>query len=89
MLTTTDEKSRARLALGPFDPAALGVRVREERFALDLTQAQLAERAGMTRSSLCLVETGKTTPSLSTLYYLSKALGTSADALLGLTPCQK
>lgn len=62
-----------------------GIRVRERRKQLHLTQTQLAELLAITQSIICEYETGRTVPSLKNLSYLAVVLNTSADYLLGLT----
>ncbi|MFT7773266.1 helix-turn-helix transcriptional regulator [Roseateles sp.] len=44
------------------------------RKALDLTQGQLAERAGVSRETVSKVETGAVDPQLSTLIELARAM---------------
>jgi transcriptional regulator with XRE-family HTH domain len=59
-------------------PAALrlsaGAWVRTLRAALHMTQAQLAERAGLTQAHVALIENGKIDPQLGTLKALFDAL---------------
>lgn len=67
--------------------AAFGRRVRELRDGQGLTQEQLAERAGITRNHLQLVELGVVNrrtrepmnPRLGTLVGLARALGVRVD----------
>jgi len=47
-----------------------------------MTQEELAERAGLTRSYVARLEIGRHDPSLSTLEKLAKALRVSVAALL-------
>lgn len=61
-------------------------RLREARKAAKLTQAQLAERVGMTQGGFSPYETASGEPPLATLIRLSKVLKRSTDWLLGLTP---
>ena len=52
----------------------LGDRVRTRRKELRLSQSDLAERTGMTASFISQVERGVTSPSIDSLYKISKAL---------------
>ena len=63
--------------------ATLGGWLRDTRARQGLTQKDLAERAGMSRSYLCDIERGRgASPSVSTLDHLARALGVErADVL--------
>lgn len=51
-------------------------RIRELRFAAgEMTQAELAERIGMTRQSVIAIEQGRYSPSLEAAFKIAKALG--------------
>ncbi len=50
-----------------------------------LTQAELANRAGLTPASISRLETGETKARISTVRKLAAALEVSADALTGHT----
>ena len=51
-------------------------RVRELRFhAGEMTQAQLAERAGVTRQTIAAIERNKYAPSLETAFLIAEAFG--------------
>jgi transcriptional regulator with XRE-family HTH domain len=52
----------------------VGMRLRKLRQARDLSQAALAERAGLSREYVNKIEAGKYDPPLSTLNRLAKAL---------------
>ena len=52
----------------------LGDRVRDRRKELRLSQGDLAERTGMTASFISQVERGVTSPSIDSLYKISRAL---------------
>ena len=67
------------------DYAALGRRVRERRRALRLTQAQLAELAGISVAFVGHIERGTRILSVETLFHLCAVLGLSADYLMGLS----
>jgi transcriptional regulator with XRE-family HTH domain len=60
----------------------LGRRVRRRRRAIDLTQEALAERAGVHRTQISLIESGKRTPMTPTLIKLAAGLGVSVEQLL-------
>jgi len=59
----------------------VGARIRAARRALDLTQEQLAEKAGVSRSAVCQWETGRQRPVA--IARLAEALAVTADFLLG------
>lgn len=63
---------------GPFriyTPASLGDAIRHYRTAAGLTQAQLAERAGLQRSYLSELENGKETEQLKRILRTLRQLG--------------
>ena len=60
-----------------------GWRIREARLSLELTQAELAERAGLQESWISHFEVGRRKPSVRNLLRLADALDCSADWLLG------
>lgn len=60
----------------------VGKRVRQLRLRRNLTQEQLAERAGISTSFLGHIERGSRKLSLETFYRLIRALDCSANALL-------
>lgn len=55
-----------------------------QRAMRDLTQADLAEMAGVTRRSVNAIETGHMVPSVLLALKLARALGTSIDAIFSL-----
>lgn len=57
-------------------------RVRSQRQALKLTQAQLAVELGVTHQHVSRIEGGQATPSLDLLVRLGHRLGVSTDYLL-------
>jgi putative transcriptional regulator len=59
----------------------LGNRIKERRGELGLTQAELAERVGVTRKSVNTVENSVFTPSTILALKLSEALGLSVEQL--------
>lgn len=64
----------------------LGAELRREREARKLSLRAVAGAVGVSASLLSQVETGKTQPSVSTLYALVNHLGISLDALMGTKP---
>jgi DNA-binding XRE family transcriptional regulator len=58
--------------------ASLARDIIRERVAARLSQRQLAERAGVRVETLCRLETGKVTPSLTTVNKLDRALKQAA-----------
>lgn len=55
-------------------------RIRELRFAAgEMTQAELADRIGMTRQSVIAIEQGRYSPSLEVAFKIAKALGVTLD----------
>lgn len=54
------------------------------RAMLDLTQAELAERTGITRKSINAIETGKMVPSVILALKLSKALEVPVEELFAI-----
>ena len=63
----------------------LGEKVRNLRETRGWSQAELAKRAGITKSAISTYEQGIRTPSTDVLFSLAKAFCVSADYLLGLT----
>nr|AGU09872.1 helix-turn-helix protein [uncultured organism] len=55
-----------------------------QRARLDLTQAELAERAGVTRKSINAIETGHMVPSTILALKLSRVLGVTVEDLFSL-----
>lgn len=65
--------------------AAIGRRVAQARkrtIPKSLSQAELAERVGLTRGSIANIERGYQRPPIETLYRLAQALGTEPHLLL-------
>ena len=60
----------------------LGKIIRARRKALDMTQTELAERAGMSQAGISLIERNQKKPSLGTLDVLAVNLKCSAADLL-------
>ena len=62
-------------------PDRLGNRLKEMRAELGLTQAELAERVGVTRKTVNTVENGVFTPSTLLALKLAEALGVPVETL--------
>lgn len=54
------------------------------RAMLDLTQADVADLAGVTRKSINAIETGKMVPSVLLALKLARALGTTVESLFSI-----
>jgi putative transcriptional regulator len=59
--------------------------IRIQRAIHDLTQADLADRAGITRVSVNTIEGGRMVPSIYLALKLARALGVSVDELFSLS----
>jgi transcriptional regulator with XRE-family HTH domain len=57
------------------DLIALGREIRRHRKARNLSQEELAERAGLHRNYIGYLERGERNPRLKTIYLVAKALG--------------
>ena len=64
----------------------LGNGLKAARTALGLTQADLAERVGVSRKTVNTVENGVFTPSTVLALRLAKALGATVEALFWIEP---
>ncbi|TDN92165.1 helix-turn-helix domain-containing protein [Microbacterium sp. BK668] len=62
----------------------IGARLRDARLARGLSVRGLAQALGVSASLISQIETGKTQPSVSTLYAIVSELGVSIDELLGV-----
>jgi putative transcriptional regulator len=62
----------------------LANRIKEKRGELGLTQAELAERCGVTRKTVNTVENGVFTPSASLAIKLARALSVPVEELFWL-----
>lgn len=71
------------------DSPSLGERLRQRRKALGKTQQQVADAASLTVGFISQVERGLSTPSLSSLYNLAKALEANVDFFVSHTPAQR
>jgi transcriptional regulator with XRE-family HTH domain len=57
--------------------------LRELREARNISMRALATKSGLSANALSMIERGKTSPSVSTLYKLAEALGVSITAFFG------
>jgi putative transcriptional regulator len=62
-------------------PEGLANRLKERRAELELTQAELAERVGVTRKTVNTVENGVFTPSTLLALKLARALNVPVESL--------
>ncbi len=61
-------------------PTKVTNRIRSLRFSNDeMTQAELAERVGVTRQTIIAIERGKYSPSLEMAFRIARAFGVSLD----------
>ena len=60
-----------------------GARIKSMRKSLELTQADLAKKIGVTKQAITTYETGIREPSFRNLIKLSRALNVTTDWLLG------
>ena len=70
------------------DSQKLGDAIAEKRKKLGLTQEELGNRASLSRSYIADTEAGRYTPSLNSLYKISKALKTNLNLLTRMTEIQ-
>lgn len=61
----------------------VGERLRELREARNISMRTLAIRSGLSANALSMIERGRASPSVSTLYKLSEALGVSITSFFG------
>ncbi|WP_048129514.1 helix-turn-helix domain-containing protein [Methanosarcina lacustris] len=66
------------------DEELFGILIRDIRKNKFISQEKLAEKTGLDRSFISLIERGKRVPTLTTICKLSKALGIKASELLKL-----
>ena len=60
----------------------LGRRVREQRQSAQFTQAELAKRSSIGRTTVARIESGEQSPRFNTLSAIARALGLTVDDLL-------
>lgn len=56
--------------------------IKKFRKAIGLTQKQVAEKAECSEAAVCLYESGKRVPKISTAYKIAQALGVTIDELM-------
>lgn len=61
----------------------IGERLRELREARNISMRTLATKSGLSANALSMIERGRASPSVSTLYKLAEALGISITAFFG------
>lgn len=61
--------------------------IKQAREAAGLKQHEVAQRVGVSQSSVCAWEKGEAYPSAENLIKLADVLGTTTDALLGREKC--
>jgi transcriptional regulator with XRE-family HTH domain len=61
----------------------IGERLRELREARNISMRALATRSGLSANALSMIERGRASPSVSTLYKLADALGVSITSFFG------
>ena len=66
-----------------FDPDVFAAKLRGKRAELDLTQEELARRAGISQGAVFQYEDGGYLPGADKLCALARALGTTPNYLLG------
>ncbi len=67
-------------------PIEVGSRLRELRQERDMSMRALARASGLSTNALSMIERGRTSPSVSTLYKISDALGIPITAFFRLEP---
>jgi transcriptional regulator with XRE-family HTH domain len=65
-------------------PRSIGPKLRQLRLAAGLTQADLAEKAGLVDATVSRIERGRLTPSIELVRRLAASLGTTVDDLLAV-----
>ena len=76
------EKSASENARAPERRSAIGSRLRANRTMRHLTLRELARRVGVSPSLISQIETGRSQPSVGTLYAIATELEVSVDDLL-------
>ena len=65
----------------------IGDKIRKYRTSIKMTQAEFAERLGVTGSSISAYENGTRQPSYFILVKIANVLGVTTDSLLGRDKC--
>jgi transcriptional regulator with XRE-family HTH domain len=79
---SASDKSASELARAPERRSAIGSRLRANRTMRHLTLRELARRVGVSPSLISQIETGRSQPSVGTLYAIATELEVSVDDLL-------
>lgn len=58
--------------------------IRVERAKMRITQEQLAEKVGMTKQGICLIETGKADPKVGNAIKIARFFGKEVEEVFGL-----
>lgn len=58
------------------------VNIEQRRNDLNMTQAKLAEKVGITQGAISMIERGERVPSLDVIIKLAEALGCTVDELI-------
>jgi transcriptional regulator with XRE-family HTH domain len=82
-VATNPTPKRTRRTRRPSIEEDVGPRLREHREQRGLSLRELARRLGVSPSAISQIETGKSRPSVSTLYAIVSELGMSLDELFG------
>ena len=74
-----------------YNRKAFGIVTGRIRTEKGMTQEELSRAAGISRSHLAMLENGRKTVRLDTLWHLAEALGTAPDALIRevMTECRR
>ncbi len=67
----------------------VGRRLRQLRDSQDISMRRLASRSGLSANALSMIERGRSSPSVSTLYKLADALGVSITEFFGPQPARE
>lgn len=67
----------------------VGQRLRQLREGQDISMRRLASRSGLSANALSMIERGRSSPSVSTLYKLADALGVSITEFFGPQPSKQ
>jgi transcriptional regulator with XRE-family HTH domain len=81
-MVATPSRTGSPLRVAPTLANRLGSRIRVRREAISLTQAQLAEKSGVSSNYIGVVERGEKLPTLDTLENVAEALGVGLGGLL-------
>jgi transcriptional regulator with XRE-family HTH domain len=83
-MTRKRAEADGRVTDAELDPVLVGAQVRRRRRAAGLSQAQVAERAGVSRQAMSALESGRHLPRVDAALAIAAALGTTVEDLLAL-----